>query len=245
MLSFTPMGRCGNYMMELFTAWTYARKHGLEFSAPSITTSDYHCPIYCRHLINPNYNYAIPTVRVEEKQHGFEELPFHESWRNLNILLVGYFQSEKFFLEYRDELLEAVGYPWRLNEGVVSVHNRRGDYLVLRDKHPYYGEEWIEEAMKFFPGKKFLFFSDEIKWAKEKFGNREDCMFSEGKSIEEDLVAMSCCEHHINSSSTYSWIGAWMNRNPNKKIITPKLWFTEGWGNLNVSDIIPESWIKL
>ena len=244
-VTFTPQGRAGNYFLELFTTFAYAKKHGLEFSAPSHTTSDYHCPIYCRHLINPNYNPRLPIVRIDEKQHNYYDLPFEESWRNFNILLVGYFQSERYFKDYREEILQAVGYPWEMKSGVVSVHNRRGDYLELRDKHPYYGEDWIEKAMELFPGYKFRFFSDQIAWAKEKFGHRPDCSFSEGNSIEQDLIEISQCEHHINSSSTYSWVGAWMNRNPNKKIVTPALWFNPGWGGLDVSDIIPESWIKL
>lgn len=245
MVSFTPQGRMGNYMMELFTAFSYAKKHGLGFSAPSHTTSDYHCPIYCRHLVDPNYSLALQTVRVDEVQHNYYELPFNEHWRSCNILLTGYFQSERYFKDYREEILEAVGYPWKLNEGVVAIHNRRGDYLILGDKHPYYGEDWIQRAMDLFPGYKFRFFSDEIAWAKEKFLNREDCSFSEGNSIEQDLIEISQCEHHINSSSTYSWVAAWMNRNPNKKIVTPALWFNTGWGGLNVEDIIPEGWIKL
>lgn len=235
----------GNYMMELFAAFAYAKKHNIEFSAPSYTTSEYHCPIYCRHLINPEYNRGLPIMRIDEKQHNYYELPFEEHWRNYNILLTGYFQSEKYWKEYRDDILQAVNYPWALNAGVVAVHNRRGDYLVLQDKHPYYGEDWIEKAMSLFPGYKFRFFSDEIAWAKSKFGHRDDCSFSEGNTIEQDLIDISCCEHHINSSSTYSWVGAWLNRNPNKKVVTPQKWFNDGWGGLNVDDIIPSGWIKL
>jgi hypothetical protein len=36
----------------------------------------------------------------------------------------------------------------------------------------------------------------------------------------------------------------WLNRNPDKKIIIPKLWFTENY-NLDTRDLVPENWVKL
>jgi len=106
-------------------------------------------------------------------------------------------------------------------------------------------KEWYEEAMSMFPGAIFKFFSDEISWCRQEFGNRQDCEFSTNTNEEQDLIEMSCCEHNINSSSTFSWWGAWVNRNPDKIIITPKDWFTTGWMGMNTGDIIPPEWIKL
>lgn len=244
MVTFYPQGRMGNFLFECATAFAYALKHGLEFSVPKFTNSDFHNPIYLHHLQNPNFNPNLPVARVAEQHFHYGELPFNEQWRQVNIQLTGYFQSEKYFLEYRDEIIKAFAYPWKIKKGVVAVHNRRGDYLIYKDKHPYYGEDWIERAMTFFPGFKFRFFSDEIEWAKEKFGHRNDCEFAEG-SIEDDLIDGSCCEHLIGSSSTYSWWMGWLNRNPDKRIYVPELWFTPNWGGLDVKDVVPESWIKL
>lgn len=244
MVTFYPQGRMGNFLFECATAYAYALRHGLEFSVPKFTNSDFHNPIYLHHLQNQNFNPNLPVTRLAEANFHYGELPFNEAWRGGNILLTGYFQSEKYFIEYRNEVLTAFGYHWEMKKGVVAVHNRRGDYLIYKEKHPYYGEDWILRAMNFFPGYRFRFFSDEISWAKEKFGHRDDCEFSEG-SIEQDLIDISCCEHHINSSSTYSWWGAWLNRNPDKIIITPQQWFTPNWGGLDTKDVLPDSWIKL
>jgi len=245
MVSFTAQGRMGNYLFECATALAFSLKHNLDFTVPHHCSDEFHNPVYLTHLRNIKWNYQLRTIRIDERQHNYFELPFEESWRDFNILLTGYFQTEKYFKEYRKEILDAFDYPWRMNEGVVAIHNRRGDYLVLKDKHPYYGEEWINQAMSHFPGYKFKFYSDEIAWAKEIFGHREDCLFSEGKSIEEDLIDMSCCQNFINSSSTFSWWASWLSRNPDKIIITPKDWFVPGHGGLNVDDIIPETWVKL
>ena len=61
----------------------------------------------------------------------------------------------------------------------------------------------------------------------------------------DDLVEMSCCHSNINSSSTFSWWSAWLNRNPDKVIITQEKWFQDGWMNMNTEDIIPSNWHKL
>jgi Glycosyl transferase family 11 len=244
-VSFTPMGRCGNFLFELAASFSYAKKHGMDFSIPKYTTDKFHNPIYRPHLADPRYFPGGPVVRIAEERHNYYELPFKEEWRHQNILLVGYFQSAKYIGEYRDDLLAALKYPWQCNTGWVSVHVRRGDYLVLMEKHPEVTKEWYDEAMSHFPGHNFMFFSDDIEWCVQEFGDRKNCFFSVGKNIEEDLVAMSMCQHHVNSSSTYSWWGAYLGRNTDKVVITPRLWFTEGWSGLNVDDIVPENWIKL
>ena len=68
--------------------------------------------------------------------------------------------------------------------------------------------------------------------------------FVEGHSEVEDLWLMSLCKHNIIANSSFSWWGAWLNNNPNKKVIAPKKWFGDH-VNLNTSDLLPESWIKI
>lgn len=245
MVSFNNAGRMGNWMFEAFTAAAYALKYNMDFTVPTQTNNPIHNPVYCLHLVNPNYNPNLEEVRLWENGHAYQELPFEESYRNKNVIVEGYRQSEKYFKDYRNELLYIFNFPYEEKDGYVSVHVRRGDYLHLRMKHPEVTKEWYENAMDLFRGYKFKFFSDEIGWCRQEFGNRLDCEFSTNSNEYDDLVEMSCCEHQINSSSTFSWWGAWLNQNPDKVIYTPKDWFVPGWMNMDVSDIIPETWIKL
>ena len=244
MVSFTAMGRAGNFFFECATAWAYAKRHGLKFSVPKHTSHQYWSPIYLHHLVDPKYN-PVDLITVEEKQFHYVPIQFDESWRGRNILLHGYFQSPKYFDEYRDEMLDAFNLAWESREGFVSVHIRRGDYLKLTMKHPPVSKEWYENAMSMFPGKKFIFFSDDIEYCKQTFGNRADCLFSEGKTVEQDLIDMSCCEHNIISASTFGWWGAYLNKNPNKTVVLPRQWFQPGWDNADTSDIVPDEWIKI
>lgn len=245
MVTFNNAGRFGNFYMEACAAIAYALKHNLEFSMPTGDGKDpFFNPVYCKHLCNPNYNPNLPEVRLWENGHHYQELPFEESYRDKNVIIEGYRQSEKYFKDYAHEIRYLMDYPYEKKEGYVSVHVRRGDYLILRDKHPEVKKEWYLEAMRQFKGYKFKFFSDDIDWCRKEFSERADCEFSTNDHIERDFIEMQCCEHFINSSSTFSWAAAWHSRSENKKIITPKLWFVEGY-HLETKDIIPETWIKL
>lgn len=237
-------GRMGNFLFQAATAMGYAWRHGLEFTLPNTTKNARTNPIYLQHLVNPRWNERLPSVTITETSHAYQELPFKESWRNQNIILDGYWQTEKYFKEFRDRIIKAFAYPYEKWDGFVSVHVRRTDYLRLAHKHPPVPKKWIDAAMECFPGFHFMFFSDDIAWCRQNYGHRKDVTFSDGKDEVKDLVMMSWCVHNICSASTFSWWGAWLNQNPLKRIIIPRLWFQPGHGGLDTSDIVPPEWEK-
>ena len=242
-------GRMGNFLFQAACAMAYAWRHRLEFSLPNTTNDAFGNPIYLQHLCQPEFNDNLPHVVVTEGKFTYQTLPFKEEWRHKNIILDGYWQTEKYFKEYRDRIITAFGYEWKPAPQLVSVHVRRGDYLTIKKngkfKHPPVPKEWLETAMALFPGYGFRFFSDDIGWCEQEFGSRNDCTFSKDKPIERDLVHMSWCAHQICSASTFSWWGAWLNQNPNKRVIMPKHWFSPGWGRLDTSDIVPPEWERI
>lgn len=243
MVTFNNAGRFGNWFLECAAMLAYALKHNLDFTVPAQTNNPKYNPIYCFHLINPNYNPNLETIRLWENGHIWQPLEFKEEWRGKNIVIEGYRQSEKYFKEYRREILYLMNFPYKKKEGCVGIHVRRGDYLYLLDKHPTVTKQWYEEAMNLFPGYKFRFYSDELDWCRSEFDNRADCEFFNGDEVS-DVSDGSGCEHNIISSSTFGWAMAWLNRNPEKKIIIPKLWFVENY-SLDTTDIVPSEWIKL
>lgn len=253
MVTFNPAGRYGNWFFEFATALAYALKNDLKFTVPKQENRDrFWNPTYAHHLYNENWNQNLEEIRLWENGHQYQELPFEEDWRNKNIIIEGYRQSEKYFIEYRDEILSLLGYRWAMNPGIVSIHIRRGDYLHLREKHILYSIEYMRNATSYFYNNgydHFKVYSDDIAWCREEF-SKEDFSafiidFSHFTNEEDDIKDMSCCEHHINSSSTFSWAGSWLNRNPDKIVLTPVDWFQPGWMNMDTSNIIPETWIKI
>lgn len=252
-VSFVPMGRAGNYFFECAATWAYAKRHGLEFSAPKRTNSEFWNPLYITHMQHSGYNPNEPQVRVNEKNFHYDELPFDESWRGQNILLQGYFQSWRYFHEYRNEMLAAFSLPWELKPDVCSIQARYGDYLTIPGKHIVIDEEFITKSMavvKVTTGiSRFKVFSDDLPLFKERHENLYDFEYSTNGGIMEDMIEASCCHSNIGSSSTFAWWIAYLNKNPDKVVIFDHRWFQEGWKentlDVNTKDLLLPEWIKI
>lgn len=241
------VGRMGNFLFQAAATIGYARRHNLQFTMPSKPYPPRGDPVYLQHLVHPRFDPMMPSMTIKEQVFHYHDIEFREEWRDgRTIMLEGYWQSEKYFKDIRNEILALFAFEWSLSPGMVSVHVRRTDYLKWKKKHPRVPKAWIQTAMgQFSNDHVFIFFSDDMEYCKTAFGNRGDVMFSEGQDEVEDLRRMSCCEHHICSASTFSWWAAWLNRNPGKRIIMPKLWFVPGWGGHDTKDIVPPEWERL
>jgi hypothetical protein len=49
--------------------------------------------------------------------------------------------------------------------------------------------------------------------------------------------------HNIIANSTFSWWGAWLNKNPKKCVIAPKQWFANN--KIENKDITPQNWLRI
>lgn len=180
-----------------------------------------------------------------------------------NLYLNGYWQSEKYFLDCRAELLNSIEFKVSKAAHFISIYNellkdnttcsihiRRGDYVTnevynnsfVQLTKVYYNLA-IQKVIQQDTKTTFIVFSDDILWVKNhmKFDNAVYC--SDENSALEDLHLMSLCNHNIIANSTFSWWGAWLNQNPNKVVVSPKYWFTDLEKNQN--EIIPDSWLKI
>ena len=170
---------------------------------------------------------------------------------------------------FRSEWLEPCQEFMSQFEGkeVGFLHVRRGDpdladkrgfkwaYVNLQDQHPVQPLEYYEEALSRFPeDMPFLVFSDSIDWCKEQEIFKDDrFMFSEPEDKYDDgalvpyidLCLMSLCSHAIIANSSLSWWGAWLQTNPNKKVIAPKMWFGSAYSHHDTKDLIPDTWERI
>lgn len=238
-------GRMGNVLFQAAHTVALALKHDEEFSFPNRTNEPNWNPLYLQHLVNPKWVQWREDVLINENGMQYQDIEFKKEWRGKQVVLNGYWQTEKYFKEYRNEILYLFNFPYEFKKDVVSIHVRRGDYVNLRAKHPEVTKEWFEKAMAMFPDKQFKVYSDDISWCAHTFGGRDNITYSSNSNEVDDLVEMSCCESNICSPSTFSWWSMWLNQNPNKRVVFPTFWFTEGWGGLNTNDVVPEWCEKL
>jgi hypothetical protein len=149
-----------------------------------------------------------------------------------------YFQDTKWFGKYEKEIQQMFGAGIG-SRPEVAIHVRRGDYVELSDRYPDLSRtDYYTRAIALFPEDDFLVFSDDIPYAKTLFQGPKFC-FSEGLSPVQDLNQMASCKHQIIANSSYSWWGAYLNKNPNKIVVCPR---QELWGS-KIS--LPDSWKQL
>lgn len=257
LVSTRRFGRLGNELFQYAAVIGYAVSHGIGWSFPRSSTDAFWNPTHFAHLFNEKWKEDREDILLNEvwnmHQH-FQDIPFRAWPDDVQIVLNGYWQSYKYFDHCRDLVLKTFNYPWEFKKGVCSIHVRRGDYLLYPTKHPVVTVEYLRSSVRLIRDnkgiKKFMFFSDDIKWCMSCGLNIEfpDCEFqySVGKSETEDLIEMSCCEHNIISNSTMSWWAAELNQNPGKVVVVPQKenWFGPD-NKLSVKDLYRESWIEI
>lgn len=230
----------GNQMFMVAATIGYAKKHSIPYWIPRQTIAPHVWPAHFSQFPPPPKIFANRYV-YKEPSHEYREIPKHD-----NIILEGYFQTEKYFKDARAEVLSGFQIPYQKLEGFVSIHVRRGDYLRYPDKHPVVTEEYLMEAIKYCVERgynSFIVCSDDLKWCREKLRSTDNIQFtfSQNNDHYSDLALMSCCEHNICSNSSFSWWGYWLNQNPSKIGIFPSVWFGPGNSHLSTIDIYPEN----
>lgn len=170
--------------------------------------------------------------------------PLLKCFVNEGVVHEGYWQSETFFLDLREEILNSINFQVKKSldfKGSCSLHVRRGDYLKLQHIYEVLDENHYFKCLdKINPKGNIFIFSDEIAWCKKIFKGNQ-FVFMEDNKPEEDLIYISLCKDNIISNSTFSWWGAWLNKNQNKKIIAPKKWFK----NQPCHNLIPKNWQRV
>jgi len=205
--------------------------------------------------LTPEKEVHIMNEFTEDWSKGFDENVFNVK-ENTN--LYGYFQCEKYWLHIEDIIRKEFTFKneflipasTKINEirsnfpELVSVHIRRGDYVGNQNRHPLQPIEYYQKGINMFDDKNyaFLIFSDDIKWCKEYFGESEQIYYMDGNIDFIDMCMMSLCDHNIIANSTFSWWGAWLNPNKNKKVIAPSNWLGPEIKHLQTPHIYCKDW---
>jgi len=279
MITFTNigyLGRLGNQMFQFASTVGTANRLGkvARFPIENCTFKNMTGPfdhntgqnsyIKCDLLdgFNIASEYFIPASEIKVTGvYNENEFTFNNDILSIpsNYTLFGYFQTEKYFKEYRDLILDqftfrdeyydsASEYVKLIKKSsedlrLTSIHIRRGDYVSSPDHHPVCSLQYYAEAVRLIneaSPSKFIIFSDDIEWCKKEFIG-DVYIFSELNNPFSEMCAMSLCDNNIIANSSFSWWGAWLNRNEQKIVISPSRWFGSAM-NKDTSDIYCKEW---
>lgn len=208
---------------------------------------------------------------VANKRKYFIEKQFHFDPDVLGLTgdsyIEGFFNTEKYFRNVADIIKKEFSLKIPVTEQTkilsgtinscnsVSMHIRRGDYASDPANLSYFGlcsVEYYKEAANIIASKisdpHLFIFSDDHAWVKENINLNFPTTYvdhTNGNTAYEDLLLMSLCKHNIIANSTFSWWGAWLNKNKNKIVIAPQKWFNQTKSNTFTHDVLPEEWIKI
>jgi hypothetical protein len=174
----------------------------------------------------------------------------------------GGWHSERYFIEVKDFVMNSFQFtePSDYENNLlikdirgcnsVCIHVRRGDYLDSVNINMFGGVctvEYFSKAINYIktrvPNAHFFIFSNDFEWVKTNLDVDKVTYVTANEKANswKDMYLMSICKHNIISNSTFSWWGAWLNKNEEKIIVCPNHFLK----NDKDTDVYPSSWIRI
>ena len=160
----------------------------------------------------------------------------------------GYWFCQDYFVDISDEIRSSYIFKKPLGDeniklkelidstNSVSIHVRRGDYLLYDIFKNICEIDYYERAIKYIKTQvenpHFFIFSNDPDWCTANLFKLidGDVTFSNNNSDSTnyvDMQLMACCKHNIIAHSSFSWWSSWLNTNPNKIVVAPKRWLND------------------
>lgn len=252
------MGGLGNQLFQIATGYAHAKKinsrYAINYNLNHIGFGQGHHPQKYKDTL-----YKKIPVTNRETTLVFEEKGF--TYRPIvkmdNLCLVGYFQSDKYFKGYENQIKDLLEFEEKIRKKVnqkmskikkkkVGVHIRLGDYLHKQYDGVFHNIDYptyLEKAMCLFDDNyEFLIFSDDLSLIKKTI-DLENFIDLKNVNEVEDLFALSQCDSIIMSNSSFSWWGSWLGKSK-EIIVSPDQWFGPK-GPKDYDDRFSENWIRI
>lgn len=198
---------------------------------PTAFTAD--CPIHTErdmYIFGVFQNAAMADEVKEEVQQRFTFAPFENERNNILMREMQVCNSIGIHIRKGQDYMSRI---WYQNTCSLDYYRKAIAYIKERVENP-----------------KFYVFADNPAWVKENF-QEFDYQLVEGNppagwGSHFDMQLMSYCKHNIISNSTYSWWGAFLNKNKEKIVILPKQWFNPASCEESTSEKVQcKGWIAL
>ncbi|WP_022932606.1 alpha-1,2-fucosyltransferase [Treponema bryantii] len=180
------------------------------------------------------------------KQKDFTEFynSFFELPQNKSFYLYGPFVNYNYFAAIHNEIMDLYTFPEITDvtnieykrkiesSHSISIHIRRGDYIT--EGVPLVPDAYYREALVYINKKiedpHFFVFTDDKDYCKSLFSDNQNFTIVEGNTGANsfrDMQLMSLCKHNIIANSTFSFWGAFLNKNSEKIVIAPNIAFKD------------------
>jgi len=273
MITCNFLGELGNNLFQTATLIELSNKYNISFQLINnrncyISIKDR--PLELKEMFEYSFNYLNedPSLFIHYKAPDTQDI-FEYTPINLdplkNTIIEGYFQSEKYFENTKNNIINYFFLPKKhnidyilnkygslLQQNNISIHIRvGGDRTTLQHSHKNVSTEYytaaINKLLEIDPTiENYIVFSDNIEYCKSLFGDNTNIIYIENEKNYIDLFLMSMCKHNIIANSTFSWWAAYLNKNLDKIVIAPKTeWFGPALKHLNLKDLFPQNWITL
>ena len=197
-----------------------------------------------------------------EKKRIFYKRVFNNNFKN--IYLDGLWQSEKYFKDYREEILRIFNFD-KINKKEKNINflkkidvsksiclNVRRTDFINNPEHNVVNVDYYKNAILKFQNIlgnnfKIYVFSDDLEWCKKNLRFINSMNFVEhefaGYKFYDYLYLMSCFKNFIIPNSSFGWWACWLSKYKDKIIMTPERW--SGLVDENLIEIVPPEWIRI
>ena len=196
-----------------------------------------------------------------EKKRVFNNRIFNNNFNN--IYLDGLWQSEKYFKDFRNDILSLYNFNIVKNKEKninflkkidfsksICLNVRRTDF-INNPEHNVVNINYYKNAVSNFinilgNNPEIYVFSDDLEWCKKnlKFNNIN---FVEheyaGHKFYDYLYLMSSFKNFIIPNSSFGWWACWLSKYKDKIIMTPERW--SGLIDESLIDIVPPEWQRI
>ena len=280
MISSKLCGGLGNQLFQIFTAISYAIENSKPFfflnnyqlgngsNGSTIRYTYWNTFLSALYPFLRNINEIPQLTYITENDFKYQVLPNNST--STSTLLVGYFQSPKYFNNYKDTIYKLLKIDLKkttvknktsinFNETTyISAHFRFGDYKKYPNIYTLLTETYYKNAL-------INILKDGLKEIKVLYFCENDSVNEVNEIINslkpdfpqitfiradpqledwEQMLLMSLCQHNIIANSTFSWWGAYLNTNPEKIVCYPDQWFSPD-AKKDTSDLFLNDWKKI
>ena len=273
-------GGLGNQLFQIFTTISYAIENSKPFfflnnfqlgngsNGSTIRYTYWNTFLSALHPFLRNIIEIPQLTYITENDFKYQALPINST--STNTLLVGYFQSPKYFNNYKETIYKLLKIDLKksivknkiyidFNETTyISMHFRFGDYKKYPNIYTLLTETYYKNALNYIKGNglkeyNVLYFceNDSVNEVNEIINSlkpdfpqinfiRADPQLEDW----EQMLLMSLCQHNIIANSTFSWWGAYLNTNSAKIVCYPDQWFSPE-AKKDTSDLFLDDWKKI